>query len=274
MRKKKPSSLSQEEINIFETMEMVLQDTDETFSQSCMRYGDLSDKDLLIPMQVALLAFSEDNPKLNANEFSTWYQGLIDDQELFRLNMPTIDLLKEVRILFDEKTNDWREKGLLNPNYDTSYAYWGIIGMALYSIYHKLREKYDQLSSNAFYKNPMFGKYKIIALDYADDCTLSEFDNPHAYDRFDVEAILFYVMVEVMGGYDSYKEYQLTLELFQEVKDIVYEAPRRLLSDTKMELEERAKFLKEKKLPYAFFYAAAVIEYWIKKQERWECYEQ
>ena len=274
MRKKKPSSLNQEEINILETMEMVLQDTDETFSQSCMRYGDLSDKDLLIPMQVALLAFSEDNPKLNANEFSTWYQGLIDDQELFRLNMPTIDLLKEVRILFDEKTNDWREKGLLNPNYDTSYAYWGIIGMALYSIYHKLREKYYQLSSNAFYKNPMFGKYKIIALDYADDCTLSEFDNPHAYDRFDVEAILFYVMVEVMGGYDSYKEYQLTLELFQEVKDIVYEAPRRLLSDTKMELEERAKFLKEKKLPYAFFYAAAVIEYWIKKQERWECYEQ
>ena len=274
MRKKKPSSLNQEEINIFETMEMVLQDTDETFSQSCMRYGDLSDKDLLIPMQVALLAFSEDNPKLNANEFSTWYQGLIDDQELFRLNKPTLDLLKEVRILFDEKTNDWQEKGLLNPNYDTSYAYWGIIGMALYSIYHKLREKYDQLSNNTFYKNPMFGKYKIIALDYADDCTLSEFDNPHAYDRFDVEAILFYVMVEVMGGYDSYKEYQLTLELFQEVKDIVYEAPRRLLSDTKMELEERAKYFKEKKLPYAFFYAAAVIEYWLKKQERKECCEQ
>ena len=91
MRQKKPSSLSQEEIIIFETMEMVLQDTDETFSQSCMRYGDMDDKDLLIPMQVALLAFSEDNPKLNANEFSTWYQGLIDDQELFRLNKPTLD---------------------------------------------------------------------------------------------------------------------------------------------------------------------------------------
>ena len=263
--RKKPSSLSQEEINIFETMEMVLQDTDETFSQSCMRYGDMDDKDLLIPMRVALLAFSEDNPKLNDNEFSTWYQGLINDEELFRLNKPTIDLLNEVRILFDEKTKDWQEKGLLNPNYDTSYAFWGIIGMALYSIYHKLREKYDQLSNNAFYKNPMFGKYKIIALDYADDCTLSEFDNPHAYDRFDVEAILFYVMVEVMGGYDSYKEYKLTLELFQEVKDIVYEAPRRLLSDTKMELEERAKYFKEKKLPDAFFYAAAVIEYWLNK---------
>jgi len=73
MRKKKPSSLNQEDINIIETMEMVLQDTDETFSQSCMRYGDMSDKDLLLPMQVVLMAFSEDNPKLNANEFSTWY---------------------------------------------------------------------------------------------------------------------------------------------------------------------------------------------------------
>ena len=140
--------------------------------------------------------------------------------------------------------------------------------MALYSIYHKLMEKYDQLSKNAFYRNPMFGKYKIVALEYADNCTLNDFDNPHAYDRFDVEAILFYVMVEVMGGYDSYKEYQLTLELFQEVKNVVYEAPDRLLSDTKKELEERAKYTKEKKLPYAFFYAAAVIDYWLNNKKR------
>ena len=265
MRKKKPSSINQEEIDIIETMEMVLQDTDETFSQSCMRYGDMSDKDLLIPMQVVLLAFSEDNPKLNANEFSTWYQSLINDEELFRLNKPTLDVLKDVRILFDEKTKKWLEKGLLDPNYDTSYAFWGIIGMALYSIYHKLMEKYDQLSNSAFYKNSMFGKYKIVALEYADSCTLSEFDNPHAYNRFDVEAILFYVMIEVMGGFDSYKEYQLTLELFQEAKNIVYEAPNRLLSDTKIELEDRAKHFKEKRLPYAFFYAAAVIDYWLNK---------
>ena len=259
MKKKKPSSLNQEHINILQTMENLLQDTDETFSQSCMRYGEISDDELLTPMQETLWSFCEDNPKMKKEEFATWYQGLIEDEDLFRLDKQTPEVLKDVRFLFDEKTNDWIAKGLLVPDYDTSYAFWGIIGMALYSVYHKLREKYDQLSNNAFYKNPMFGKYKIIALDYADDCTLSEFDNPHAYDRFDVEAILFYVMVEV---------------LFQEVKDIVYEAPRRLLSDTKMELEERAKFLKEKKLPYAFFYAAAVIEYWIKKQERWECYEQ
>ena len=274
MRKKKLSSLNQEEINIFETMEMVLQDTDETFSQSCMRYGDMSDKDLLKPMQVALLAFIEDNHELNANEFSMWYQGLIDDEELFRLNKPTLDVLKDVRIIFDEKTCKWLEEGLLDSNNDTSYAFWGIIGMALYSIYHKLREKYDQLSNNAFYKNPLFGKYKITALEYADNYTLNDFKNPHTYNRFDVEAILFYVMDEVVHGYDSYKEYQLILELFQEVKNIVYEAPNRLLSDTKKELEERAIYFKEKELPYAFFYAAAVIDYWLNKQERRLCYEQ
>ena len=274
MRKKKLSSLKQEKINIFQTMEMLLRDTDETFSQSCMRFGGMKDKDLLLPMQVALQALCDDNPNLNDSEFSTWYQGLINDEELFRLNKHTIDLLNDVRILFDEKTKDWQEKGLLDPNYDTSYAFLGIIGMAIFSTYQIMRKKYDKLSNNAFYKNPLFGKYKIIALDFADDCTLIEFDNPHAYDRFDVEAILFYVMDEVFHGYDSYKEYQLILELFQEVKNIVYEAPNRLLSDTKKELEERAIYFKEKELPYAFFYAAAVIDYWLNKQERRLRYEQ
>ena len=45
MKKKKPSSLKQEHVNIIETMESILQDTDETFSQSCMRYGHMSDKE-------------------------------------------------------------------------------------------------------------------------------------------------------------------------------------------------------------------------------------
>ena len=268
MKKIIPSSLKQEDINIFQTMETLLQDTDETFSQSCMRYGNIPDDELLTPMQVALGAFCEDNPKLKKEEFATWYQGLIEDEDLFQLDKPTPEVLKEVRILFDEKTNDWMAQGLLDPNYETSYTFWGIIGMAIYSIYHILTEKYAQLSDSAFFKNPMFGKYKIIALDYADGCTLNDFDNPHEYNRFDVEAILLYVMDVVMGGYDSYKEYQLTLELFQEVKNIVYEAPRRLLSDTKKELEERAKYFKEKKLPYAFFYAAAVIEYWLNNKKR------
>ena len=159
MKKKKPSSLTKRDYNIFQTMETLLKDTDETFSQSCMRYGDLPDDELLTPMQAALWAFCEDNPKVRKEEFATWYQGLIEDEDLFRLDKPTPEVLKEVRIIFDEKTNDWMAKGLLESNYETSYTFGGIIGMAIYSIYHLLMEKYAQLSDSAFFKNPMFGKY-------------------------------------------------------------------------------------------------------------------
>ena len=158
MKKKKPSSLNQEHINILQTMENLLQDTDETFSQSCMRYGEIPDGELLIPMQETLWSFCEDNPKMKKEEFATWYQGLIEDEDLFRLDKQTPEVLKDVRFLFDEKTNDWIAKGLLVPDYDTNFAFLGIIGMAIYSIYHILMEKYAQLNNGAFFKNSMFGK--------------------------------------------------------------------------------------------------------------------
>ena len=123
MKKKKPSSLTERDYNIFQTMETLLQDTDETFSQSCMRYGELPDDELLTPMQTALWTFCEDNPKLRKEEFATWYEGLIEDEDLFRLDKPTPDVLKKVRIIFDEKTNDWMAKGLLDSNYETSYTF-------------------------------------------------------------------------------------------------------------------------------------------------------
>ena len=137
--------------------------------------------------------------------------------------------------------------------------------MAIYSIYHLLMEKYAQLSDSAFFKNPMFGKYQIIALEYADNCTLNDFQNPRGYNRFDVEAILLYVMDMVIGGYDSYKEYQQTLDIYDEVKSVVYRNPNRLLGETKKELEELAKSSKQKKMQYAFLYACAVIDYWLNK---------
>jgi hypothetical protein len=63
MKKKKPSSLNQEHINILQTMENLLQDTDETFSQSCMRYGEISDDELLTPMQENTLGILRRQPK-------------------------------------------------------------------------------------------------------------------------------------------------------------------------------------------------------------------
>ena len=263
MKKKKPSSLNQEHINILQTMENLLQDTDETFSQSCMRYGEIPDDELLIPMQETLWAFCEDNPKMKKEEFATWYQGLIEDEDLFRLDKQTPEVLKDVRFLFDEKTNDWIAKGLLVPDNDTNYAFLGIIGMAIYSIYHILMEKYAQLNNGAFFKNSMFGKYKIIALEYADNCTLNDFQNPRSYNRYDKEALFIYAM----GGFDGYEDYQRTLDIYNEVKSVVYRDPDRLLGEIKKELEQLAQSSKEKKIQYAFLYACAVIDYWLNNKK-------
>ena len=67
-----------------------------------------------------------------------------------------------------------------------------------------------------------------------------------------------------MGGFDEYENYRKTLDIYQEVKDIVYEDPNRLLSETKKLLEQRAKHDKLKKIQYAVLYAAAVIEWYLK----------
>jgi hypothetical protein len=51
------------------------------------------------------------------------------------------------------------------------------------------------------------------------------------------------------------------------VKSVVYRAPNRLLGETKKELEQLAKSSKQKKTQYAFLYACAVIDYWLKRNE-------
>ena len=117
-----------------------------------------------------------------------------------------------------------------------------------------------ELDNNMFFKDPIFGKYKIIALDYADNTSLNDFDNPHSYNRYDAEGLIVYAM----GEFDEYEDYRKTREVYQEVQDIVYEDPNRLLSDTKRLLEQQAKKDKIKKMQYAVLYAAAVIEWHLK----------
>ena len=78
MRKKVSSYISEEDSNNILTMEMVLQDTDETFSQSCMRYGHIPDNDLLLsPMQDCTLALCEDNPKLKKRSLKHGIKDLL-----------------------------------------------------------------------------------------------------------------------------------------------------------------------------------------------------
>jgi hypothetical protein len=162
-------------------MKTILEDWDETISQAFWRQEDLNDEELLIPSQIALQAFCDDNPKLNADDFAVWYKGLIEDEELFRLDRITCEVIKQLHLLFDSETKKWIAEGLLDSDYDTSFAFWGIIGLAIHEISSKLGECIYPLRDDAFFKDPIFGKYKIIALEYADNCTLNDFQNPRSY---------------------------------------------------------------------------------------------
>lgn len=262
MRKKKPSLLTESDFNIFQQMEDALNvNEEECVSLACNRFGDMPDEDMLFPSQHALESFCKDNPKLNTELFQKWEEELISNESVFRLNRVMLDAIDEARTLFDAQVKNWIAEGLVDPAYDTRYAFWAMIGMLIYTIYGEIKPRQDQLTNDAFFKNPMFGKYKILALEESDNCTLDSFPNNKAYNRYDMEAILFYVF-DRYEGYDRYNEF---IEIYNQVKSIVWEDPSRLLSDTKVKLEGLAKSSSEKKFQYAFFYARAVIDYWLNK---------
>lgn len=258
---KRKSYLTKEEIDRIHDIES-LGETDESFAQSCVRFGDLfNDEEYMTPVQVVLLSFCEDNPKITEEAFKAWYQGLIDDEVLFKLDKHTDALLKDVRVVFDAKMSQWMAEGALNSSYNTDMVFWGFIGITLHTIYEKMG--CYKLDDKMFFKDPMFGKFKIVALDYADHKTLNSFDNPHSYNRYDVESLIVYAM----GGFDEYEDYRKTREIYQDVQKIVYDDPNRLLGDTKKILEQAAKHDKQKGAQYAVLYAAAVIEWYLKNKK-------
>ena len=177
-RKKNPSLLTKIDINNICGVE-IISDSDETFSQTCVRYGNLLDEEengmtpqqyeenYMTSAQLALQSFCEDNSIITEEEFTTWYQQLIDDEELFRLDRHTDALWKDACEAFDAKMNKWIAEGALDANYDTYCIFCAIIIMAIKSIYEKMG--CYKLDENMFFKDPVFGKYKIIALDYADN---------------------------------------------------------------------------------------------------------
>lgn len=258
--KKTPSLITDDDIDNLLGLAVVLSDTDETFSQSCLRFGSLPDEDADIPADVAIQSFCEDNSLITADLFMSWYQRLLDDEDLFCLDKHTDVLLKEVRLAFDKKMNDWKKEGVLDSNYDTRFVFGAIIMKKINATSYKMG--FEELKEEMFYKDPIFGNYKITALDYADDCTLNTFSNPHAYDRYNTEGLFIFAM----NGFDEYEDYRKTLVVYQEVKDIVCEDPNRLLADTKKILEAKARKDKKRKHQYAVLYACAVIEYWLKTE--------
>lgn len=282
-KKNSPSYLTEEDFSVSEGNEIIvdltdlgdieiINESDESFSQACVRHGvvlyeDEEDvisehylEDYMTSVQIVLQDFCKDNPKITKEEFTTWYQQLIDNEELFRFDKHIDTLWKDVSTAVDTKMNEWMADGLLdaeNANLYTYSIFCSIIIMAIKSVYEKLG--CYKLDDNMFFKDPLFGKYKIIALDYADNTSLNDFDNPHAYNRFDVEGLIIYAM----GEFDEYEDYREICETYQEVQEIVYEAPNRLLGETKKILEQQAKKDKKRKKQYAVLYAGAVIEWYL-----------
>ena len=264
-KNRKPSSLTKRDIyNLRMIGESLSVNDEETVSQACIRFGvgRMPDKDLLFPAQEALSAMCKDNPKLDANRFCSWYQAIIDNQVFFSLDRNMLEAVRIARVAYDMEMNQWVARGDVDSDYNTSFAFWGIIGLVIVTVSSEIREKYDALRNDAFYKDPVFGRYRIIALEDADDATLESFPNNRSYNRFDVEAILLYVM----DRYDWIDRHGEISNVYEEVKRIVYEDPNRMLFDTKLELERRAKGSSEKKFQYAFLYASAVIEYGLENQ--------
>lgn len=261
---KKPAWLTKRDVyNLTEINEALSVNDEETVSQACLRFGvgRIPDEDLLFPAQKALSAMSEYNVHLDENSFSSWYQGLIDDEEIFRLDKNMLEAVRDARKVYDEKIAEWVAKGIVDVDFETDYAFWGIIGLVIVMVSSELDERFERLRNDAFYKDPMFGKYEIIALEDADGLTLNSFPNSRSYNRFDVEALLIYVM----DRYDWTERFGEIIGVYQKVKEIVFENPNRKLSDTKAELERLAKSSSEKKFQYAILYTCAVIEYWLKK---------
>ena len=94
MRVKKKSKLTTNDISNICGIS-IISDSEESFSESCFRYGHLYEEeedmtpihyqeDYMTSVQIALQLFCEDNPKIPEEEFTTWYQQLIDDDELLK----------------------------------------------------------------------------------------------------------------------------------------------------------------------------------------------
>ena len=127
---KKPAWLTEKDVYNLTMIEEALSVNDEeTVSQACLRFGVgcIPDKDLLFPAQKALSAMSEYNVHLDENSFNSWYQGLIDDEEIFRLDKNMLEAVRDARVIYDEKIAEWVAEGIVDADFETDYAFWGII---------------------------------------------------------------------------------------------------------------------------------------------------
>ena len=257
-------SLSEEDIYNLEMWNWALgQNGNEFVSEFASRFGEKYDPEWrgqsYDPCLHAITAFYADNGLEEDSLNSELSQAFTT--KIFRLGRPMNEAVDEARLLFNAKIKDFKSAGTIKDSYDTEWLFRAYMGIFVWEISQIRLERLAELRDSDFYKDGIFSKYLITALSYADDMSLRAFEPQREYNEFDIEAMLVRVGIydEDTGLFVSDK-----MKLYDKVKSIVTKNPDQPLKDAKLQLEKLAKADKHIKCDLAYFYASAVIEWYLK----------
>ena len=171
------------------------------------------------------------------------------------------EAVDEARLMFNAKIKELKSAGTIKESYDTEWLFRAYMGIFVWEISQIRLERLEELRDSDFYKDGIFSKYHITALSYADDIILRDFEPQREYDEFDIEAMLVRV-----GIYDEDTGLFIVdkMKLYDKVKSIVTKNPDQPLKHAKLQVEELTKADKHIKCDLAYFYASAVIEWYLK----------
>ena len=280
-------SLSKDDVGELEMWNWAVEDLAEKSSMSVFSlkfgYGNntgTSKKERVFPCLRAISAFYSDNGI---------EEGILDHEwediftlKIFPLNRNIKEAVHEARELFQNRMIRLKADGLVKTDYDTEWIFRGCFGSFIWRISEILYERINSLHDGDFYKSGLFSKYHIVALDYADNMNLNDFNPKREYDDYDVEAMFFkaglYDNVDEEPNREVYIkedrsveiiEYNVAInmmvnKLYNDVKSIVYANRHRPLREAKKEIEELAYSTKNQKKELSYLYACAVMEWYIK----------
>lgn len=257
-------SLSEEDIYNLEMWNWALgQNGNESVSEFASRFGEKYDPEWreqsYDPCLHAITAFYADNELEEDSLNSELSQAFTT--KIFRLGRPMNEAVDEARLLFNAKIKELKSAATIKDSYDTEWVFRAYMGIFVWEISQIRLERLEELRDSDFYKDGIFSKYHITALSYADDMSLRAFEPQREYDEFDIEAMLVRVGIydEDTGLFIADK-----MKLYDKVKSIVNKNPDQPLKDAKLQVEKLAKSDSNLKCDLAYFYACAVIEYWLR----------
>ena len=276
-------SLSAEDVGTLEMWNWAVEELSsrESVSVFALQYGKgsffrMSKRNIVGPCLRAIDAFYADNGIENGRFTSDWNESVFNTK-VFGLGRNIKSATDDARSRFSGLMENLKADGVVKQDYDTEWVFRGCFGDFIWKVSEQLIKRTQNMGK--LYKEGLFSKYRITALDDADDLTLRDFRSDR-YNEYDVEAMLI-----LAGLYDGeegtpYREIEVTdvrsveitesdvtinasiVELYDKVKSIVYEDVNRPLKESKTALEEYAKqCTKEEKRSLPYLYACAVLQW-------------